>query len=225
MFYARPRMVWKVMSLALLALVTWPALATAAGIGSPGLASPRGGAGLRVGTWSVQDLPTDPSGSSWESVTVEGWFQKGLDQHLVIENTLGFWQRSQSATEDTGFGQIEWKTETYVVPMTTALKVYPMSQGSTPFEPYLLAGVGAVLGIDRASATSTDPLVVPADETRVRTGLAIQTGAGLELRTASPFGVMVGARYQWASFAEDVGGKGLYRGPGVTAGITYRFQH
>lgn len=213
-------------TIALLSVATWPSLA-AAQAGGELMSNPiRGGAGLRVGNWQVRGLVAPANGSSWESVAVEGWLQKGMDRNLVVETTLGFWQRNQTTSEPGSFGsQVDRELQTYLVPMLTALKLYPVTRNSTPIEPYLLAGVGLALGIDREQVTSTDALVPSGDNTAIRTGLGIQTGAGVEWNPGGQFGLAVGGRYQWASFSEAVGGKGLYRGPGLTAGITYRFRY
>lgn len=211
---------------ALVALAAWPTRAMA-DAGS-GLATPaiRGGAGIRVGSWNVQDLPVPATGSTWESVTVEGWLQKGLDRNLVVESTLGYWQRNRTSTETGSLGEETTRElQTYIVPMITALKLYPAGRATGPFEPYLLAGVGLALGLDRENVSSTDPLVPTGETSVIRTGIGIQTGAGVEWNPGGQFGLAVGGRYQWASFSEDVGGKGLYKGPGLTAGVTYRFRY
>jgi len=186
----------------------------------------RGGAGIRVGTWLVRDLEVPPSGSSSESASLEGWFQKGLDLHLALESTVGFWQRSQSSTESGSLGaETRREQQTYLVPTLTALKIYPATRPSSPIEPYVAAGIGVVLGIDREQVSSTDPLVPSGELTTFHTGLGIQTGAGIDWNSGSAFGMTLGGRYQWATFGEDVRGKRLYRGPGVNVGLTYRFRY
>jgi len=42
---------------------------------------------------------------------------------------------------------------------------------------------------------------------------------------AGAFGLTIGGRYQWASYSEDVGGRRLYRGPGVSLGLAYLFRY
>jgi len=187
----------------------------------------RGGGGLRVGTWQVVGLDEPGAPSSTQSVAAEGWFQKGFDVHIALESTLGFWQRTQTLTEAgsvAGTGT-ERKIQTYLVPTMTTLKLYPATSPSSPLEPYLAAGVGVVLGIDNEDVSTTDPIVAPGTTNTFHTGLGIQTGAGIEWNSPSPFGLTVGGRYQWASFGEDVGGKALYRGPAYFGGVTYRFQY
>jgi opacity protein-like surface antigen len=186
----------------------------------------RSGAGLRVGTWQVQDLVDPPSGSSSVTPSVEGWFQKGLDLHLVLENTVGFWQRKESSTEPAGLGfETERENDTYLVPTMSALKFYPATRPSSPLEPYISAGVGPVLRIQRERVTSTDPLVLPTRATTIVTGLGITTGAGVDWNPGGPFGVRIGGHYQWASFGDNASGKRMYRGPGVNVGVTYSFRY
>ena len=186
----------------------------------------RGGAGLRVGDWQVVKLSDPASGSASETMAFEGWFQKGLDLHIAMENTIGFWQRTQTSTVSGGLGsETTSEVQAYLVPTLTSLKIYPMTRPSSPIEPYLSAGVGVVLGIVREKVTSTDPLVIPGESVGMHTGLGIQTGAGLDLNPAGMFGLTVGGRYQWATFGEDVGGAKMYRGPALNAGVTYRFRY
>jgi hypothetical protein len=215
----------KLMVMCALLLLATGAAPSAAGTVGDLVANPiRGGAGLRVGSWNVLDLESPANGSSWESVAVEGWFQKGLDRNLVLENTLGFWQRNLTTTESGSLGeQTDRERQVYLVPTMTAVKLYPVTSNPTPLEPYLLAGVGLALGIEREQVSSTDPLVATGSSTRMQAGLGIQTGGGVEWRSGGPFGLAVGGRYQWATFSESVGGRGLYRGPGFMAGVTYRF--
>lgn len=222
MVHTNARHTW--ISLLALSLIVFPSLAFAADV-ADGSASPgRRGAGLRVGRWDVQDLELADGETGSESVLVEGFFQKPLDRNLVIENTLGFWQRSRELTSTGIGGTTTFENTTYLVPMLTALKLYPMGRAANVVEPYLLGGVGFVLGIERGQISGNDSLYPPGESTALQSGLGIQTGAGLEWTGNGQFGLAVGGRYQWASFADDVGGRGLYKGPGFTAGITYRFR-
>lgn len=210
-------------SLLALSLLVSPALAFAADV--VGAGAGRRGAGLRVGRWDVEDLNLAAGETGNESVLIEGFFQKPLDQNLVIENTLGFWQRSTEFSSTGIGGTTTFENTSYLVPMLTALKLYPMGRAANVVEPYLLGGVGFVLGIDRGQVSGDDPLYPPGESTALQSGLGIQAGAGLEWAGTGQFGVTVGGRYQWASFADDIGSKGMYKGPGFTAGLTYRFRN
>ncbi len=212
--------------LTLIAVSTFPVSAVAADATASAARPIRGGAGLRVGSWAVHDLTAPANGRASASVAAEGWLQKGLDQNLVIESTLGFWQRTQSVTEPGPLGtQTDRERQTYLVPTMTALKLYPMGRSASPFEPYLLAGGGLVFGFDREKVSGTDPGVLPGESTTLNTGLGLQTGGGVEWSPGGQFGLAVGGRYQWASFSQQVGGRRMYRGPGLSAGITYRFRY
>jgi opacity protein-like surface antigen len=185
----------------------------------------RGGGGVRAGDWQVHGLEAPANGSDSETITVEGWFQKGLDLHLAMESTLGFWQRTQNSTQSGSLGtESRHETNTYLVPTLTTLKMYPLTRPANPLEPFLAAGVGVVLGIDQEKVTSTDPLVPSGTGTTFHSGLGISTGVGMDCNTGSPFGLTIGGRYQWATFGEKVGGAALYRGFVANAGLTYRFQ-
>jgi hypothetical protein len=181
----------------------------------------RGGAGLRAATWQVVDL-ADASGIT----QYEGWLQKGLDLHLVLESTLGYWQHEESSTTP---GPLSTETThelyTYLVPALTAMKMYPVTKPTAALEPYLAAGLGPVLRIQREKITSTDPLEIPSDETRIETGFGIQSSAGLDWSPPGAFGLSLGGSYQWATFGQNASGRRMYRGPGVNVGLTYRFQY
>ena len=212
-------------ALALTALAAWPVVGAADDIESQARRA-RGGAGLRIGTWQVQDLAEPASGSASETASFEGWFQKGLDLHLVLENTVGFWQRKESSTESAPLGfETTRDLDTYLVPTMSALKIYPVTRPSSPLEPYLSAGLGAVMRIQREEVTSTDPLVLPTKATTMATGLGISTGAGIEWNPGGPFGVRLGGHYQWATFSEQATGQRMYRGPGANVGLTYKFRY
>jgi len=212
--------------IALVVLASSPSWGAAGDDAETGAKRARGGGGLRAGSWQVDGLDEPASGSASESITAEGWFQKGLDLHLALESTLGFWQRTQSSTETGSLGaETDRELHTYLVPTLTTLKIYPFTRPSSPLEPFLAAGVGVVLGIDQEKVSSTDPLVPSDNSTTFHTGLGIQTGVGMDWNSGSPFGLTLGGRYQWATFAEDVGGQALYRGFVVNAGVTYHFQY
>jgi hypothetical protein len=59
-----------------------------------------------------------------------------------------------------------------------------------------------VPGIDHEKVRSNDPLVQTGETTEFRTGLGIQTGAGIEWHSRGAYGLTLGGRYQWASFSD-----------------------
>jgi len=187
----------------------------------------RGGAGLRVGSWQVAGLTTAPSGEASETPAFEGWFQKGFDLHIAMENTIGFWQRKESSFQPGSFGpETTVENESYLVPTLTSLKLYPMTTPASRVEPYLSAGVGVVLGFFTGNVSGSDPTLVPSEGSKINTGLGIQTGGGIDLNSGGMFGLTMGGRYQWASFRQDEGGSlRLYKGPSMNIGLTYRFRY
>lgn len=185
----------------------------------------RQGAGLRVGAWRV-DLPEASGVEYAETPAFEGYFQKGLDLHLAIESTVGFWRRSQTAqSSGTLGGSTTDEIDSYVVPLFTALKLYPFTRPEHAFEPYLLAGAGLAVGIDDRNTTSGGLLGGAGNGTAMLTGFGFKGGAGLEWRFSPAFGLNLGGRYQWIRFGSDVGGERTYKGPAFEGGLTYRFQY
>ena len=185
----------------------------------------RNGGGLRLGVWNVRGLTDPQGGTATESMSFEGYFEKGLDLHLAWENTIGFWQRTQTYTVQGGLGYTDYRVQSYVIPSITALKLYPFSRPSDPVQPYLNAGLGFTMGIDRVRASGTDPVVPSGDDMAFQTGFAIKAGAGMNWQLSPVFGMTAGGRYQWTEFGADVGGQRIYNGLGADLGLTYRFQY
>jgi hypothetical protein len=182
----------------------------------------RSGAGLRIGAWSVDGMPTGPGAS--QTPAVEGYFQKGIDAHLVWENTIGYWSDRYVTSQAGLLGSSQTRVTAHLVPSVTALKVYPFTRRAAPVEPFALAGVGAVLGITQtqtiASGTAT-----PDNGVTFLSGLGLRAGGGADWHWTPEFGMSAGVRYQWASFAQAVGSRAMYKGPVFDAGLTYRFQY
>jgi opacity protein-like surface antigen len=185
----------------------------------------RNGAGLRFGIWNVRGLVDPQGGTASESPAFEGYFEKGLDLHLAWENTVGFWRRTQTYTDPGLLANTDYQVESYLLPSFTALKLYPFTRPSDPIQPYLNAGVGFTLGIDRVKASSTDPGIPDSEDMTFQTGLGLKAGLGVDWRLGQAFGLGVGGRYQWTEFGGDVGGQRIYNGLGADLGLTYRFQY
>ena len=82
--------------------------------------------------WRVSGL-SEVSGASYSTLPAfEGYFQKGLDRHLVIETSAGLWRRSQRTSGAAGGESIG----SYVIPMLTALKLYPVTGPEHNLEPF-----------------------------------------------------------------------------------------
>ena len=55
----------------------------------------RRGGGIRVGTWDVRGPTVPEGGSESNTPAFEGYVRKGLDAHLALENSVGFWRYRQ----------------------------------------------------------------------------------------------------------------------------------
>ncbi|HET7563930.1 MAG TPA: outer membrane beta-barrel protein [Gemmatimonadaceae bacterium] len=190
----------------------------------------RRGAGLSIGTWNVQDLHATQGATYSITPAFEGYFQKGLDQHLAIETTAGLWRRTQLLTQPGSFGgdSTTQSVSSYIVPLFTTLKIYPFTKPSQHLEPYMLGGVGFALGIDdRRTSGGSGALLGGNAQSGVAlvTGFGFTGGAGIEWRFSSAFGLAAGTRYRWIRFLGDVGGDDTFKGMGFDAGVTYRFQY
>lgn len=177
----------------------------------------RRGAGIRAGAWFVDvDSPGDVS----KSPAFEGYFQRGLDQHLTLENSVSVWWAHTTSEQSLPLGGSQTvETRSFVIPLLTSLKLFPFTDVSSRFEPFLLAGVGFALGIEDQSENA-----IGGSGTSLVTGFGFRSGAGIELHVSYALGLAAGVKYQWIHFGEEMGGKETYNGLGVEGGITYRFQ-
>jgi outer membrane protein W len=180
----------------------------------------RNGAGLQFSSWQ----PDKPAGfRTSESIALQGYFQKGLDLHLAWENTLGYWRRTSSWTESQLLGgTTTHELQTHLVPTLTALRLYPFTTSANPVEPYVSAGLGAVLGFQQESASGS---LAPPDASSMHAGLGVRAGVGVDVRANEAFGFTAGGHFESASFGQDMAGDRLYRGWGVDLGLAYRFQY
>ncbi|GAC1697373.1 MAG: hypothetical protein NVS9B3_15110 [Gemmatimonadaceae bacterium] len=188
----------------------------------------RRGGGLRVGTFNPNGL-TDPTGSSSSTSPVfEGYVRTGLDLHLVLENSVGVWRRSQTVTQTTngltGSTTTTETRDTYIIPQLTSVVFYPATAPDDAFEPYVGAGIGFALGVDDRKGGGSTSLFGGSSGVSLSPGLGAQTGLGVEYRFTQALGAAVGGRYQYIRFLQDVGGRDTYQGLGATVGLTYRFQ-
>jgi len=182
----------------------------------------REGAGLRVGTWMVAD--NAPAGASSSTLPAfEGYWQKGLDRHLVIETSAGLWHRSQSS----GSGASAETVGSFVVPLFTSIKLFPFTGPEDQFEPLVGAGAGFVLGLEKDNTVSGGLLGGGGGSNALNlvAGVGIKGDAGFEWRFSRAFGLTALVGYQYIVFAQDVGGQSSYQGLMLFTGLTYRFQY
>ncbi len=182
----------------------------------------RAGAGLRVGTWQVSNLDTPAGVSSSTLPAFEGYWQKGLDRHLVIETSAGLWHRQETS----GSGASAESDGGFVVPLFTSLKLFPFTGPEDRLEPLLSAGVGFVLGLDKQNTVSGGLLGGggASSALNVVAGVGAKGVGGIEYRFSQAFGVTALVGYQYIVFAQDVGGQSSYKGLVIFTGLTYRFQ-
>lgn len=179
----------------------------------------RQGAGLRVGMWeSPAPAPTGTQVSS--TPAFEGYWQKGLDRHLVLETGIGVWARN---VNDPASGN---RDAIYLVPMTTALKMFPFTGPEANLEPFLTGGAGFTLGIDDQTTGGSGGLLgTPgSNQTLMTFGFTLRGSGGLEWHMSRAFGLQAGVGYQYTKMFEDIAGGRDFKGLQVGAGLTYRFQ-
>jgi opacity protein-like surface antigen len=111
------------------------------------------------------------------------------------------------------------ETKSFVVPLLTSLKFFPMTDVTDPIEPFLIGGVGFALGVEDQADNA-----IGGSGTSLVTGFGGRAGAGIELHIGPAFGVAAGVKYQWIHFGDEIGGKKTFNGLGLEGGITYRFQ-
>lgn len=151
----------------------------------------RRGFGVRGGPW--HHLPY-----------VEIFFQRGLAERVALENSAGVWQRRQA------------ESRTYVIPLLTSLKVYPLTNAKSRIEPYVLAGVGFGLGIENESDRA-----VGGGGTNIVTGFGLKTAAGLEIHVVKFLSAHVGGQYLYMRFNDKLANQNTFEGTGFEGGLTF----
>ena len=206
----------------LLALVACASTARAAGPTDDVAAQSeraRNGAGLQISSWQ----PDEPAAfQNDQTIAFHGYFQKGLDQHLAWENTLGYWRQTIHWTETQLLGTTTHQLQTHLVPALTALRLYPFTTPASTVEPYVSAGVGPVMGFQQQTSSG---YLAPADANSMHAGLGTRAGVGVDVRASEAFGLTVGGHFESASFGQDLAGQRLYQGWGADVGLVYRFQY
>jgi opacity protein-like surface antigen len=175
----------------------------------------RRGGGLRAGPWHLNGQQ-QPAGTS-TIPAFEGFVRTGLDQHLLLENSVGVW-RQQLQTSGTGglLGGSATSTDDYIIPQFTSILLYPFTSPNDRLEPYVRGGIGFALGIEDPQSGGGSMSFTP--------GFGLTSGLGVEWRMTDAFGLAVSTRYQWIRFFQQFGPQQTYQGPVIEAGITYRFQ-
>ena len=189
----------------------------------------RRGAGVHASFWDVRGLRDVSGARVSEMPLLEGYFTRGLDLHLAMENSVGVYRREQRITRSGGIGggTVEEKITTYLIPQFTSIKLYPITRPEQRFEPYLLGGAGFTIGIDDRENTGGGGLLGGGAEsgTAIVAGFGLKGGAGAELRFSQAFGIIAGGRYQWIRLFGELAGERTFRGFGADLGLVYRFQY
>lgn len=179
----------------------------------------RRGVGLRVGTWDIDVSQSDTTELS-SSLQYELFYQRGLGDHLAIENSVAVWRRVTEEVQTLPLGGdrvVEVKS--HIVPLLTSLKFYPVTKPANLFEPYLATGVGIALGIVTEAENA-----IGGGGTTITTGFALRAGVGLDVHLTNTLGILAAGRYQWSRFSDDLGSQNVFNGAGFDGGVTYRFQ-
>lgn len=195
-------------------------IATSAELRERAVKRQRQGAGLRMGSWQMMGMGAVSGASVSTLPAMEGYFQKGLDRHLALETSVGFFQRTQR----TGTGG-ESMTG-YVIPMMTALKLYPATGPEASFEPFVTGGFGFTLGVDNRTTTTSGGLFGGGSSGGMMMvpGVGVKLGGGVEYRLGRAFGFGAGTNYQYVHFFDRVANARVYKGVQLLGGVTYRFQ-
>ncbi|MFL5612464.1 MAG: outer membrane protein [Gemmatimonadaceae bacterium] len=175
----------------------------------------RRGGGLRVGPWHLNGQQ-EPAGTS-SIPALEGFVRTGLDQHLLLENSVGVWrQRQQASTSGGLLGGSTASTDNYIIPQFTSILFYPFTSPNDRLEPFVRGGIGFALGVEDPQSGGGSISFTP--------GFGLTSGLGVEWRMSEALGLALSTRYQWIRFFQEFGPQQTYQGPVVEAGITYRFQ-
>ncbi len=178
----------------------------------------RSGAGLRASLWTVPSIGTSAN-STWPAL--EAYFQKGLDQHLVIETSGGVWVRS--------LGSGSGAEKLVAVPLLTQIKLYPATTVTQAFEPFVEAGLGVTLGFDLNAGAGGGGLLGGGSGggTQTTFGVGVKGAAGFEYRLGRSFGLTAFAGYDYVYFLNPISSTGnttSLSGVLVGGGLTYRYQ-
>lgn len=196
-------------------------LAFAAGTAAPLLAqdgaqAEQGGGrafGLRAGSWNV---PVRRVEQAIRSPLIEGYYERSLGGLLALENSLAVW-RVKTTVQQPLPGARVVESRTYIAPLLTSLKLYPLAGADYTFQPYLLGGLGFAFGVEDESENA-----IGGGGTTVVTGLAVRGAIGVEMQLGGPLAIAAAGKYQWAYFGEELIGMNSFGGLGVEGAVTYR---
>lgn len=178
----------------------------------------RRGGGVLVGSWKVSnpDIVRTVQPSYRRSVMVQAYFRRGLTEHVALENSVSVWRRMSERPSALGS---TITTRTYIVPLLTSLRVYPITRTYHRFEPYLTGGAGLAVGVQQQSENA------PGGGGRnIATGFGVKAGAGVEIHAYRRFSIMLGGHVQGVRFGEQLDEQEGFGGRGLEGGLNYRFN-
>ena len=187
----------------------------------------RRGGGVRAGFWDVRGPRVPDGGTESETPAFEGYVRKGLDAHLALENSVGFWRYRQTISTTSGGplgGTTTSRIDAYVVPQQTSVVFFPVTRPEQRIEPFLRAGIGLTLGIEDRKGEGGGLFGTAGEGISMVVGFGATGGGGVEWRLTDALGISASGRYQWVRFLEELAGSETYQGLGADLGITYRFQ-
>lgn len=171
--------------------------------------------GARLGAW---DVGVDGGADSSRSPEFGLFLQRGLDAHVLLQNSVGLWWVTTRALQaDPELPEIV--TRIYVVPLLTTLKWYPATTPADRIEPFVEGGIGIVFGIEDVGENA-----IGGGGTSIVTGFGARAAVGAEIRLSGPWRFVAGGSYQWAHFGEDLGSTDTIGGVGVAGGFIYGLQ-
>lgn len=187
----------------------------------------RRGGGVRAGVWNVSEPDAVSGSEDSQTPAFEGYVRKGLDSHLALENSVGFWRHRQLVTTDGGAlgGTTTSRIDAYVIPQQTSLMFFPFTRPDQRFEPFLRGGLGLTLGVEDRKGEGGGLFSAGDDGISMVVGLGATGGGGVEWRLGEAIGITASARYQYVRFLEELAGREIYQGVGADIGFTYRFQY
>ena len=147
----------------------------------------------------------------------ELFFQRGLGEHVSLESSVAAWRRI--STKATALPGSEIVTRSYIIPIFTALKFFPVTTVNDAIEPYFLGGAGFALGIQNEGSNA-----IGGGGTSISTGFGVKAEAGLEYHVNRSLGLLAGGRYQLIRFGDPISEDKKFRGGGFEGGLSYRLQ-
>ena len=179
-------------------------------------AQARRGIGVRAGVWQVDVERVD---EVKRSPQFEGYYQRGLGPELALESSFGVWRVKTGVDQMVPDAPLI-ETRTYIAPLLTSLKYYPLTGPGAALGPYLLGGVGFAFGIEDESE-----LAIGGGGTTVATGVALRGAIGIDFALGGALGIAAAGKYQWVYFGEElINAKHTFSGVGVEGAVTYRLH-